>query len=313
MGLLLIKDGQIALERYQYERNRSHRFQSQSMVKSVVSLLIGIAISEGSIKSIDDLAKQYVPKLTGHPYGETSIRHLLQMSSGVKFSESRGGNTLSDIEILNRESFAHSSRGGVSTVMPFKKNKRIYEPGKKFQYSSAETQVLGLVLQQATGKSLANYLSEKIWQPMEAESYASWIVDNSGQELAYCCLGATLRDYARLGMLLANDGFANGKQIVPKEWVHEATQPTPGCPHLKPGVATPYMGYGYQFWVFPGEKRRFAFLGMGGQKIFVDPELKLVMVQTAVNYLQNPLRTDSQSDRECDALWRGTVETYGRW
>jgi CubicO group peptidase (beta-lactamase class C family) len=306
-GLLVMKDGQIVLERYQYNRNESNRFQSESMAKSVTALLVGIAIAEGHIKSVDDLARQYVPELVDHPYGETSIRHLLQMSSGVKFSEDFTGSD--DGAILGRGSVGNLGPGGVSTVMPFKDNKRIYEPGTKFAYASSETQVLGLVLRQAIGKSLANYLSEKIWQPMGAESDASWSIDKSGQEAAFCCLGATLRDFARLGMLLANDGVANGKQIVPKEWGREATQPTPGYPHLKPGFDHPYFGYGYQFWVFPGSNRRFACQGVRGQAIFVDPELKLVMVQTAVwkGY------RDSQAHRERDALWRGIVATYGRW
>ena len=307
MGLLVAKDGQIVLERYQYDRNEANRFQSQSMAKSVTSLLVGIAISEGRIKSVDDLAREYVPELAGHPYGETSLRHLLQMSSGVKFSEDYTGKD--DVSILYRGSAGNLGPGGVSSVMPFKDHKRIQQPGKKFYYASAETQVVGLVLRRATGKSLADYLAEKIWQPMGAESDASWIVDQSGQEAAYCCLGATLRDYARVGMLLANDGFANGKQIVPKEWVREATQPTPGYPHLRPGVATPYFGYGYQFWVFPGGHRRFACLGVRGQGIFVDPELKLVFVQTAV---WKEFR-DIPASRERDALWRGIVATYGRW
>jgi CubicO group peptidase (beta-lactamase class C family) len=306
-GLLVMKDGQIVLERYQYDRNEAHRFQSQSMAKSVTALLVGIAIAEGHIKSVDDSAKEYVPELVGHPYGETSIRHLLQMSSGVKFSEDYTG--MDDVAILSRGSAGNLGPGGLSTVMPFKNHKRIYKPGNKFAYASSETQVLGLVLRQATGKSLADYLSQKIWQPMGAESDASWIVDKSGQEAAYCCFGATLRDFARLGMLLANDGVANGKQIVPKEWVREATQPTPDYPHLKPGVATSYFGYGYQFWVFPGNNRRFALLGVRGQGIFVDPELKLVLVQTAVwkGYRDIP------ASRERDALWRGLVATYGRW
>ena len=306
-GLLVMKDGQILLERYQYDRNEAHRFQSQSMAKSVTALLVGIAIAEGHIKSVDDLAKEYVPELVGHPYGETSIRHLLQMSSGVKFSEDYTGRD--DVAILSRGSARNLGPGGVSTVMPFKNHKRIHKPGTKFAYASSESQVLGLVLRQATGKPLADYLSQKIWLPMGAESDASWIVDKSGQEAAFCCLGATLRDFARLGMLLANDGVANGKQIVPKEWVREATQPSPDHPHLKPGVATPYLGYGYQFWVFPGSNRRFAFQGVRGQAIFVDPELKLVLVQTAVwkGY------RDSRAWRERDALWRGIVATYGGW
>ena len=310
MGLLVIKDGRIVLERYQYNRDESSRFQSESMAKSVTALLVGIAIAEGHIKSVDDLAKQYVPELVDHPYGETSIRHLLQMSSGVKFSEDYTGSD--DTAILSRGSAGNLGPGGVSTVMPFRNNERIYEPGKKFQYASSETQVLGLVLRQAIGKSLADYLSEKIWQPMGAESDASWNIDKSGQEAAYICLGATLRDFGRLGMLLANDGVANGKQIVPKEWGREATQPTPGYPHLKPGVATPYMGYGYQFWVFPGSNRRFALQGMRGQAIFVDPELKLVMVQTAVwKGYRHPENAREHGER--DALWRGIVATYGSW
>lgn len=307
MGLLVIKDGQIVLERYQYNRNESNRFQSQSMAKSVTALLVGIAIAEGHIKSVDDLAKQYVLELADHPYGETSIRHLLQMSSGVKFSEDY--NVDDDLFILGRGSSRNLGPGGVSTVMPFRNNKRTHKPGTKFQYASSETQVLGLVLRQATGKSLADYLSEKIWQPMGAESDATWIIDQSGQEAAFCCLGATLRDFGRLGMLLANDGVANGKQIIPEGWGREATQPTQGYPHLKPGIATPYFGYGYQFWVFPGSYRRFALLGLRGQAIFVDPGLKLVMVQTAV---WKGFR-DPESSRERDALWRGIVATYGRW
>jgi len=305
-GLLVVKDGQIVLERYQYGRNKLNRFLSKSMAKSVTSLLVGIAIAEGHIKSIDDLAKQYVPKLAGHPYGETSIRHLLQMSSGVEFIELNAGSRIRDVDTLERESWLSQGYGGVSTVMPFKKNNRIYEPGTKFQYSSAETQVLGLVLRQAIGKSLSDYLSEKIWQPMGAESDATWFIDRSGQEPAYNCINATVRDFARLGIMLANDGVANGKQIVPNEWIREATRPTPGYPHLKPHVATPYMGYGYQFWVFPGINRRFALEGSYGQRIYVDPKLKLVMVQTAVD--DNP-----KLSHECDALWRSIVATYGHW
>jgi CubicO group peptidase (beta-lactamase class C family) len=307
MGLLVIKDGRIVLERYQYNRNESNRFQSESMAKSVTALLVGIAIGEGHIKSVDDLARQYVPELVDHPYGETSIRHLLQMSSGVKYSLDYTEND--DEAILIRGSAGNLGPGGVNTVMPFKNNKRIYEPGRKFQYGSCQTQVLGLVLRQAIGRSLADYLSKKIWQPMGAEWDASWRIDNSGQEVAFCFLGATLRDFGRLGMLLANDGVANGKQIVPQEWVREATQPTPGYPHLKPGVDHPYFGYGYQFWVFPGSKRRFALQGTRGQAIFVDPELRLVMVQTAV--WKSLIHAESHGER--DALWRGIVATYGSW
>ena len=143
---------------------------------------------------------------------------------------------------------------------------------------------------------------------MGAESDASWIIDKSGQEAAYCFLGATLRDFGRLGMLPANGGVANGKQIVHEEWVREATQPTPGYPHLNPGVATPYMGYGTDFGCSPK-----ATTGLPSweraDRIFVEPELKFVMVQIAVwkSFLH------PESGRERDALWRDIVATYGRW
>jgi CubicO group peptidase (beta-lactamase class C family) len=229
------------------------------------------------------------------------------MSSGVKFTEVYSGND--DVATLARLAAGNLGPGGLAVLEPFRTNERTSPAGTKFAYASVETEVLGFVLHHATGQSLADYLSAKVWQPMGAESDAIWIVDRSGQEAAYCCLGATLRDYARLGLLLANDGVARGKQVVPKAWIHEATKPTPGYPHLEPGVATPYLGYGYQFWVFPGKHRRFAMLGVRGQAIFVDPELNLVMVQTAVwkDY------TDPEPRRERDALWRGVVARYGQW
>jgi CubicO group peptidase (beta-lactamase class C family) len=306
-GLLVLKDGRIVLERYQYDRTRANRFVSQSMAKSVTSLLVGLALHEGKIKSLDDLAREYVPELAGNPYGETSLRHLLQMSSGIKFSEVYSGTD--DVATLSRLGVGGLGPGGAALLEPFRKNERHSAPGTKFAYASIETEVLGLVVRQAVGMSLAHYLSVRIWQPMGAQTDAIWFVDKSGQEAAYCCLGATLRDYGRLGMLLANDGVARGKQVVPREWIAEATQPTPGYPHLRPGVATPYLGYGYQFWVFPGEHRRFALFGVRGQAIFVDPELKLVLVQTAVwkDF------TDPEPRRERDAFWRGVVAHYGPW
>jgi CubicO group peptidase (beta-lactamase class C family) len=306
-GLLVLKDGRIVLERYQYDRTEANRFVSQSMAKSVTSLLTGLAIQEGKIRALDDLAKAYVPALAGNPYGETSLRHLLQMSSGITFREVYSGTD--DVATLSRLAVGGQGPGGVAVLEPFRNNQRHSPPGTKFVYASIETEVLGLVVRQAVGMSLADYLSQRIWQPMGAEADAIWFVDKSGQEAAYCCLAATLRDYGRLGMLLANDGVARGKQVVPRAWIAQATEPTPGYPHLRPGVATPYLGYGYQFWIFPGDHRRFALFGVRGQAIFVDPALKLVLVQTAVwkDF------TDPEPRRERDAFWRGVVAQYGEW
>jgi len=159
-------------------------------------------------------------------------------------------------------------------------NQRERKAGERFHYASAESEVLALVLRAAVGKPLADYLSEKIWQPMGAEADATWLVDRGGYELGYMGINATLRDWARLGMLLANDGVLDGRQIVPAEWVRAAT--TPESKHLEVGYATRYNGYGYQTWIISSRVRRFALLGVRGQAVFVDPGKKLVMVHTAV-------------------------------
>lgn len=275
-GLVLLKGDTVLVERYQYERTPEHRFGSASMAKTVVAMLIGIAIGEGRIKSVDDRADQYVPELKGTPYGETPLKHLLTMSSGVKFREDYDGKD--DVATLARATMFLQGEGGSASVIPFKE--RVRAPGEQFYYASAETQVLGLVLRAATGKPLADYLSEKIWRPMGAEADATWLVDKSGYEIAYCCLNATLRDYARFGMLLANDGALDGRQIIPANWVRTAT--TVQAPHLAPGAVRPGMGYGYQTWLLRAGERRFALLGVRGQTILVDPKSKLVLVHTAV-------------------------------
>jgi CubicO group peptidase (beta-lactamase class C family) len=246
------------------------------MAKTVVAMLIGIALSESKL-GIDDPAAKYVPELKGHPYGETSLRDLLTMSSGVAFREDYDGKD--DVAVLGRKTFGQQGPGGAETVSTFRT--RAAPAGTKFYYASAETQVLALVLRAAVGKPLAEYLSEKIWQPMGAEADATWLVDAGGYELGYAGLNATLRDWGRLGLLLANDGALDGRQIIPAAWVREAT--TAQAPHLKVGVATKFNGYGYQTWLIHPQKRMFALFGVRGQAIFVDPETKVVIVHTAVH------------------------------
>lgn len=278
-GLLVLKGDTIAVERYQYDRKPEHRMQSYSMAKTVVAMLIGIALAEGKIGSIDDLAAQYVPELKGHPYGETKLRDLLTMSSGVRFREDYDGKD--DVSVLARKTIYQQGPGGVDSVLTF--TERARPAGEKFYYASGETQVLGLVLRAATGKPLAEYLSEKIWQPMGAEADATWLIDAGGYELGYMGLNATLRDWGRLGLLLANYGNLNGRQIIPAEWVRAATRVN--SPHLAVGTATRFNGYGYQTWLVDNEGR-FALLGVRGQGVFVDPKSKVVVVITAVHATQ---------------------------
>ena len=166
---------------------------------------------------------------------------------------------------------------GVEQALEFRK--RDAPAGTRFRYVSADSQVLGLVLIAALKKPLAEYLSEKIWQPMGAEANATWLLDKGGYETGYCCINARLRDYARFGMLLANYGALDGKQIIPAEWVKAAT--TPEAPHLAVGTATPNNGYGYQTWITHRTEPRFAALGIHGQAIYIDNASKIVVVHTA--------------------------------
>ena len=302
-GLLIARGDTILVERYQYGRTDRHRFTSWSMAKTVTAMLIGIAIDEGRIRSVDDLAAAYVPALAGTEYGRTSLRHLLQMSSGVRFREdSPAGFTSHDVLQLILDTYGRLGPGGVGAVTSF--NDRERPAGAKFSYASVETQVLGLVLARAIDRPVAEYLEEKIWQPIGAEADATWLIDNSGQEATYCCLNAVLRDYARLGLLLAHDGNWRGRQIIPAAWVLEATTVHRDQPHVWPGAATDTEGYGYQTWILPGEHRTFMLWGANGQRIYVDPRSKLVMVNTAVHRPGLALQ-------EMGELWSALVRQLG--
>jgi CubicO group peptidase (beta-lactamase class C family) len=278
-GLLIIRGDTVLVERYQYDRTPEHRMTSFSMAKTVVGMLVGIALSEGAIRSVDDRAGQYVPELAGTPYGETPIRHLLTMSSGVRFNEAY--TATDDVATLARLSVYGESEGGAATVAPFRTRERA--AGEKFSYSSGESQVLGLVVRGATGKPLADYLSEKIWQPMGAEADATWMIDKAGYEIGFSGINATVRDYGRLGMLLANDGRRDARQIIPAAWVRAAT--TPSAKQFEPGRIPGILGYGYQTWILPGKERQFMLRGLRGQAVYVDPKTRVVMVQTAAGNL----------------------------
>jgi CubicO group peptidase (beta-lactamase class C family) len=303
-GLLIVKDGEILLERYQYDRMPTHRFVSHSMAKSLVCLAVGLALADGRIASLDDKVSKYVPELAGYPYGDTSIRNILRMASGVQFKEVYDGH-----DDLSRFVRIRGSRGAIEALQAFKV--REAEQGARFHYASSETVVLALVVRAVTGKTLSQYLTERLWQPMGAEADATWVRDISGLEAALGSFNAVLRDYGRLGVLLANDGAIGGKQVLPKGFLLEATDWHKQPAQFAPGRATPYFGYGYQFWLFPGAKRRFALLGVYGQSIFVDPELKLAMVITAATKMASVGK--EPYGRERDALWRGLVAKFGQW
>jgi CubicO group peptidase (beta-lactamase class C family) len=306
-GLLIAKDDTILFESYQYGRTERDRLLSQSMAKTVTAMLIGIAVAEGFIHSVDDPVETYLPRLQGTEYGKASIRNLLNMASGVKFSEDYGGKD--DDEALTTALLYGDWN---ATNDPFdvlgKFNTRASKPGSKWNYATPDPYILGLVLRAATGKPVTQYLEEKIWQPIGAENDASWILDVSGQEMAHGYISACLRDWARLARLLANDGNWDGRQIIPRQWVLDAT--TVHELFLAPGKPDPDLGYGYLTWIIePGpERRMFAMIGTRGQIIVIDSKTRLVMVHTAVRASM----TGSSVLAEAFALWRGVLRGFGR-
>jgi CubicO group peptidase (beta-lactamase class C family) len=271
-GFLIAKDNTILVERYQYGRTDTDRLTSFSMAKSVVALLIGIAVKEGAIRSVDDLAETYVPGLKDTEYGRTPIKALLLMASGIAFSEDYA-NRSSDIYTLARLTIEQDPAGSLAAVKQF--NTRRSPPGVRFSYSSAEPVVLGLVLAAATKRTVSDYAADKLWQPLGAEADATWIIDATGQEVTFAYVNAVLRDWARLGLMLANRGNWQGKRVVPEDWL------TASAANALP-TESPLEKYGYQIW-YSADTRRFSLRGLRGQYVLVDPDLKLVLVQTALS------------------------------
>jgi len=301
-GLLVAKDDAIICECYQYGRTDQHRMLSQSMVKSIIGLLTGIALSERAVGSVDDLAEAYVPGFKGSEYGRTRIRDLLHMASGVDFGEERDGGR--DLQRLWQDMVVGSflglgpRKGTVASLVQF--NRRAVPAGQRFFYASIEPDVLGAVLRSAAQTTLSDYFGEKIWQPIGAEADATWALDAEGYEIAHFGFNAVLRDYARIGRLLAWDGAWGNRQIIPSQWMMDATTVSAAGAYLAPGRATPWLGYGYLVWLLPGPRRQFAFLGQKGQRLCVDPAAKLVMVQTAL-----------EDTPEFWQLWRTVVAQFG--
>jgi CubicO group peptidase (beta-lactamase class C family) len=299
-GLLIAKDDRILFEHYQYGRTDRDLLTSQSMVKSITGVLVGIAIGEGAIKSVDETAETYVPGFRGTEYGKTPIRDLLHMSSGVEFGEeSNGERDLNRLWIDMIASGQPFGKGTIGSITQF--NRRVAPPGTRFSYASIEADVLAIVLRYAINKPLSDYVHQKIWSRIGAEDDAKWLIDAQGVEVGHFGFNAVLRDYARLGRLLAHDGAWEGEQLIPAQWMIDATTVRDSDAYLLPGraMAPQPFGYGYLLWLLPGSRRQFALVGSFGQRICMDPASKLIMVQTAVDNTPEVWR-----------LWSAAVEQF---
>jgi len=310
-ALLVLKDGQIVAERYNYQRTPAMRLLSNSMAKTVVALALVKALEEGHIKSFDDLAEAYAPALKDSLLGKTRLVNLLRMASGARHVEDYSATD-------DRARFNTTARRSGFADALREVEQRADPEGQRFNYAGIHTSALGLVLRGATGQSLCDYVAEKIWRPLGAEAAASWLLNPADQlELAQGGLNATVRDYARLGWMLANDGQVQGRSVVSREHLLDmsdaARQPEAFRPGRMDARGSRYLGYGYQVWLLPGSHRRFVLLGVYGQAIYVDPELKLVLVHTAVGADASGDASGNHLGVERDALFRGIVASYGRW
>lgn len=270
-GLLVLKNGEIALEDYELGTGRETRWTSFSVAKSVVSTLIGAALKDGSIASLDDPVTKYVPELKGGAYAGVTVRNVIQMASGVKWDETytdpnSDRRKLLEIQLGQKP----GSVLGFMSALP-----RAGAPGTIWNYNTGETAVVGAVLEGATKKPLAEYLSEKVWKPWGMEGDAEWwLVTPNGMGWGGSGLEATLRDYGRIGLLVQADGVIDGKRIVPEGWFAEAGSAKE--------IGGKRVDYGYLWWTFAkgdaANEGAFQAIGIFGQHLYVNPREKVVIV-----------------------------------
>jgi len=261
-GLLVLKDGEIVLERYGLGNREDHRWVSFSVTKSIVSLLVGAAIADGYLHGVDDPITDHLPVLKGTGYEGVSLRQVLQMSSGVEWNE----------DYSDPASDVATSPFDMRELLNFLGTKpRVAPPGERYNYNTGETHLVGAIVRASIGNNLAAYLSEKIWQPLGMEQDGHWASHSpQGGELGGCCISATLRDWGRLAQFVLNDGaLPDGTRILPEGWLHESTLPSPAQP-----------GYGYLWWL--EGSGRFRASGIFGQSIYLNPTQNLaIVVQSA--------------------------------
>lgn len=238
-GLVIVQNGKLRLERYGLGFDAKGRWTSFSVAKSFTSTLVGAAIQDGYIKSLDDKGSRYIPDLRGSAYDEVSVRQLLTMSSGVRWNEDYE-DPKADVAMFNN---AKPDPGVDATVSYMRKLPRAHRPGEVWHYNTGETNLIGVLVSSATGKPLSQYLQEKIWQPAGMEAPATWLQGKTGHEIAGCCLQAATRDFARFGLFVLANGNAGGKQIVPPDWFTQATR-------KQKDIGRPGKGYGFQWWTY---------------------------------------------------------------
>jgi len=280
-GALILHNGDVRYERYALGHSPEKRWTSFSVAKSFTSSLVGIAVKEGYIKSLDDSVSDYIKGMKGSAYDNVTIAQLLTMTSGVQWNEDYG-DPQSDVAKFS----THVGSNGLPSIVSYmRKLPRAYPAGEQWQYSTGETNLIGVLVGEATGSTLSHYLTEKIWKPFGMESQASWLLSPDGVEMSGCCIQASLRDFARYGLFVLEDGKIDGVSILPEGWFAAATTE-------QADIGYPGVGYGYQWWIFADGS--FAARGIFGQTIFIDRKRQLVVAFNG-NW---PNATESELDKE---------------
>ena len=282
VGLLVLKDGRIAYERYGLGNTAESRWISFSVTKSVVSMLVGAAIRDGYIASVDEKVSDYLPRLKGSPYDDSTLRNILQMASGVQWNEDYA-DPASDVNSASWQTVALYGYLG--------RKERAAPPGEKFNYNTAETNLVGTLLRSAIGNNLSTYLEEKIWHPFGMEHGATWsLTEPGGGEFGGCCISATLRDYGRLGLFALSGGrLPDGTRVLPDGWMHESTT-----------ASSAYPGYGYLWWLDGAEAFRAS--GIFGQGICIHPEQNVVVALQSARAVASKDEDWALQDALCDAV-----------
>jgi CubicO group peptidase (beta-lactamase class C family) len=267
-GLVIVQDGKIRLEKYGLDFDGNGKWTSFSVAKSFTSTLVGAAIKDGYIKSLDDKVTVYIPEMKGSAYDDVTVAQLLTMTSGIKWNEDYE-DPKSDVARFNE----HKPEPGIDTTVSYmRKLPREAPAGSKWVYKTGETNLIGVLVSKATGKTLSAYLTEKVWIPFGMEQDASWLLGSTGAEISGCCLQASTRDYARFGQFILGGGVAGGKAVLPDGWIARATT-------KQADIGNPGRGYGFQWWTY--DDGSYAAQGIFGQGIFIDPMRRLVIASNS--------------------------------
>lgn len=263
-SLVVLHNGEMRLDKYSLDFTSEGKWTSFSVAKSFTSTLVGAAVKDGFIDSLDDPVSKYIEDMQGSNYDDVTIEQLLTMTSGIQWNEDYG-DPESDVSKFN----FHQADPGVDVTASYMRGlPRAHPPGTQYLYSTGETNLIGLLVSEAINMPLSDYLSDKVWSKIGTEQDASWVLGSTGHEISGCCIQASTIDFARFGLFILNGAKVNGQSIVPEAWFERATR-------TNVGTGNPNFGYGYQWWVT--QDGSFQGRGIFGQGLFIDPSRNLVI------------------------------------